>query len=45
MDGNNINISNKGNQVAYKKRAAKSINNQRDQLVSENIFWSLFIGF
>ena len=33
------------NQVAYKKRANKSLNNQRDQLVSENIFWNLFIGF
>ena len=32
-------------QVAYKKRATKSLNNQGDQLVSENIFWSLFIGF
>ena len=33
------------NQVAYKKRATKSLNNQRDQPVSEKTFWSLFIGF
>ena len=33
-----VRLTTTSNVVAYKKRATKSLNNQRDQLVSENIF-------